>query len=116
MTDVNTQHAKQRRAARTRHNISGNAERPRLSVSVSSAQVTAQAIDDTSGSTLASSDSKKLAAKGTMTEKAAAVGADIAKQLSAKKVKKVAFDRGAKNYHGRVAALAEAARKAGLEF
>jgi large subunit ribosomal protein L18 len=79
--------------------------------------VTAQIIDDTKQQTVAYSTSTAAKApKTTMIDKAVWVGEDIAKKAKAKKVTKVAFDRGGQAYHGRVKALAEAARKAGLEF
>lgn len=110
-------HNRDQRKRRIRARVSGTAQRPRLSVSVTNLHVTAQLIDDTAGKTLGyvtTVGQKSL--KGTMTEKAAWVGEEIAKQAKASKVKAVVFDRGGKLYHGRVAALADAARKAGLEF
>lgn len=110
-------HNRARRQGRIRSVVSGTAERPRLRVSVSNLHITAQLIDDTKGQTLAyvtTVGQKTL--KGTMSEKAVWVGTEIATQAKTKKVKVVVFDRGGKLYHGRVAALAEAARKAGLEF
>jgi large subunit ribosomal protein L18 len=105
------------RKRRIRSVVTGTTERPRLSVHVSNMHVTAQIIDDVKKSTVAYSTTVgNKASKGTMTEKAALVGSDIAKQAKAKKIKKVVFDRGGKIYHGRVAALADAARKEGLEF
>lgn len=108
---------KDQRKGRIRAVVQGTARRPRLSVHVSNLHITAQLIDDTASKTLgyATTVGNKNA-KGTMTEKAAAVGADIAAQAKAAKIKAVVFDRGGKLYHGRVAALADAARKAGLEF
>jgi large subunit ribosomal protein L18 len=105
------------RKNRIRNKVAGTAVRPRLSVFVSNLHITAQLIDDASGKTLGyvtTVGQKSL--KGNMTEKAEWVGAEIAKQAKAAKVKAVVFDRGGKLYHGRVAALADAARKAGLEF
>ena len=110
-----TANAKQR-SNRARTHIRATADRPRLSVFISNTHVSAQVIDDGKGVTLASATSVGSKAKATMTEKAAAVGEDIAKAAKAKKVKKVVFDRSGKKYHGRVKALAEAARKGGLEF
>jgi large subunit ribosomal protein L18 len=110
-------HNRAHRKARIRSVVSGTAERPRLRVSVSNLHVTAQLIDDTAGKTVAyvtTVGQKSL--KGTMTEKAAWAGAEIAASAKTKKIKAVVFDRGGKLYHGRVAALADAARKAGLEF
>lgn len=105
------------RKRRIRSVVSGTPERPRLSVHVSNLHVTAQVIDDTAHKTLAfvSTVGKKDLPKN-MTEKAAWVGAEIAKKAKAAKVKKVAFDRGGRAFHGRVKALADAARNAGLEF
>lgn len=110
-------HNRSQRHRRVRSVVSGSAIRPRLSVSVSNLHVTAQLIDDDSHQTLAyvtTVGQKSL--KGTMTEKATWVGAEIASKAKTKKIKTVVFDRGGKLYHGRVAALAEAARKSGLEF
>ena len=105
------------RKSRIRSQISGTAKRPRLSVYVSNTNVSAQLIDDVNHKTIAAATtvgSKQI--KGTMTEKAAAIGEEIAVKAKAAKIKTVVFDRGGKLYHGRVAALADAARKAGLEF
>lgn len=105
------------RAHRTRAKTRGTTERPRLSVSVTNLHVSAQIINDETSVTLASASTVgQKSIKGTMTEKAAWVGEQIATAAKAKKVKKVVFDRGAKQYHGRVKALADAARAAGLEF
>ena len=105
------------RKRRVRKVVTGTAERPRLSVHVSNLHVTAQVIDDSTHKTLAfaSTVGKKDLPK-TLTERAAWVGAEIAKKAKSAKVKQVAFDRGGKSYHGRVKALADAARNAGLEF
>lgn len=105
------------RQRRIRAKISGTTERPRLSVRVSNLHVTAQLIDDTNHSTIAYvSTVGKKTVTGTMTERAAWVGTEIAKKAKAAKVTSVVFDRGGHLYHGRVRALAEAARAAGLEF
>src|SRR5271157_5531174 len=110
-------HNRAQRKSRIRSVVSGTAQRPRLSVYVSNLHITAQLIDDTSHKTLGyvTTISQKTL-KGTMTEKATWVGGEIAQQAKNAKVKTVVFDRGGKIYHGRVAALADAARKAGLEF
>lgn len=105
-----------RRQNRVRTVVIGTTERPRLSVHVSNRHINAQIIDDSKHKTLISASSRSLAAKGTMTEKASHVGQELAKKAKAKKIKQVAFDRGPRLYHGRVKALAEAARKEGLEF
>ncbi len=105
------------RRHRVRATISGTHDRPRLSVHVSNAHITAQIIDDEAKTTLAYVSTVGMkAAVGTMTERAAWVGAEIAKKAKAKKLSKVVFDRGSKLYHGRVKALADAARNGGLEF
>lgn len=110
-------HNRAQRAGRVRSTVSGTAVRPRLSVHVSNLHVSAQIINDESHTTLAAvSTVGKKAATGTMTEKAAWVGTEIATKAKAVKVKQVVFDRQGKLYHGRVKALAEAARNAGLEF
>lgn len=105
------------RKHRVRATVSGTTERPRLSVHISNKHITAQVIDDTTHKTVAYvSTVGTKAAKGTMTERAVWVGEEIAKKAKAAKVKAVVFDRGGHIYHGRVAALADAARNAGLEF
>lgn len=105
------------RKNRVRAKVSGTSERPRLSARISNLHISAQIIDDTSHKTIASVTTVgQKAVTGTMTEKAAWVGTEIAKKAKAKKVKAVAFDRGGKQYHGRIKALADAARAGGLEF
>ena len=106
-----------KRHARIRNKISGTAECPRLSVFRSNKGIYVQVIDDVNGTTLASSSSVVLKLKnGGNVEGAKAVGKDIAEKCKKLKIKKVVFDRGGYLYHGRVAALAEAARENGLEF
>ncbi len=110
-------HNRQLRAHRVRSQITGTADRPRLSVSISNLHITAQLIDDVKHVTLAYTTTVgQKAATGTMVEKATWIGTEIAKQGKAKKITRVVFDRGSKLYHGRIAALATAARNAGLEF
>lgn len=105
------------RAHRVRARVQGTAERPRLSVTVSNLHISAQIINDDTHTTIASATTVgQKDAKGTMTEKATWLGAEIAAKAKTKKVTKVVFDRGAKKYHGRIKALADAARSAGLEF
>lgn len=116
MDTANKTRKLQRRVARVQAQVRGTAQRPRLAVAVTNKNVTAQIIDDTKGVTLAYATTVKTDAKGTMTEKAALVGEQIAKAAKAKKVTKVVFDRHGRLYHGRLHALAEAARKNGLEF
>ena len=108
---------RQKRHNRVRMNISGTNEIPRLNVFRSNKEIFAQLIDDVTGTTLASSSSVELKIKnGGNTEGASLVGADIAKKATKLEIKKVVFDRGGYLYHGRVAALADAARENGLEF
>ncbi|MBR3386353.1 50S ribosomal protein L18 [Candidatus Saccharibacteria bacterium] len=104
------------RAARTRAKIYGTAERPRLTVHFSNLHITAQIIDDDKKTTLAYATTVGTKMTGTKTEKAAKIGEEIAKKAKAAKVTKVVFDRGSKLYAGRMSALADAARKEGLEF
>lgn len=106
-----------RRANRVRTTVRGTAVRPRLSVTISNLHVSAQIIDDDKSVTIVGSSSIGVKAAGSsLSDKAAWVGSDIGKKAKSKKIKLVAFDRGSKLYHGRVKALAEAARKEGLEF
>ncbi len=106
-----------RRHARVRAKISGTAACPRLCVYRSNKNIEAQLIDDVKGVTLASSSSMGLKlANGSNIDAAKLVGKDIAEKALAKKIKKVVFDRSGYIYHGRVKALAEAAREAGLDF
>lgn len=105
---------RQKRHTRVRGKISGTSETPRLNVFRSNTNIYAQVIDDVTGTTLASASSLKLT--GTKTEQAAEVGKLVAEAAKAKGVEEVVFDRGGYLYHGRVAALATAAREAGLKF
>ena len=108
---------RQRKHARVRAKISGTAECPRLVVFRSNKHIEAQVIDDVKRATLASASSVALKLEnGSNVEAAKKVGAAIANECKAKKIKKVVFDRGGYLYHGRVAALADAAREGGLEF
>ncbi|HOX38659.1 MAG TPA: 50S ribosomal protein L18 [Candidatus Brocadiia bacterium] len=107
---------RQRRHFRVRKKVSGTAERPRLTVFRSSMHIYCQVIDDSAGRTLACADTRGPA-KGTGNCAAAGrVGTQIAEKVLGLGLKKVVFDRSGYMYHGRVKALAEAARKAGLEF
>ena len=111
--------SRQKRHARLRLTLIGSAERPRLAVFRSLNQIYAQLIDDTSGKTLASASSLESGlrtSKGTKTEHAKQVGKMLAERARAAGVKKVVFDRAGFRYHGRVRALADAAREAGLDF
>ena len=106
-----------RRHVRVRQKISGTAECPRLNVFRSNANIQAQIIDDVKGETLVSASSMQLKLEnGGKVEAAKAVGTELAKRALAKNITTVIFDRGGYIYHGRVKALADAAREAGLEF
>lgn len=105
-----------RRKNRIRATVSGTSDRPRLSVNVSNTHVSAQIIDDTSHKTLVAASSVGMKLSGTMTEKAAIVGKEIATKAKKAKIEKIVFDRSGRKYHGRIKALAEAARAEGLEF
>jgi large subunit ribosomal protein L18 len=111
---------RKRRHYRVRKKVQGTAARPRLSVFRSSTHITAQLIDDRAGKTVASAatveaEIKSAGGTGNKTA-AAAVGRLLAERAKSAGVTKVVFDRGGFRYHGRVAALADAARDAGLEF
>ena len=113
--------ARQRRHARIRAKLQGTASRPRLCVFRSLNHIYARVIDDTRGHTLASASTLDAEIKNETDSKsksaeAELVGSMIAKRILTKKIKEVVFDRGGYKYHGRVKALAEAARKAGLKF
>lgn len=110
---------RQKRHLRLRQTLSGTATKPRLNVFRSNKQIYAQIIDDTKGITLCSASSRDTEAgvkNGSNVESASKVGALIAKRALDLKIEAVVFDRGGYLYHGRVKALAEAARAAGLKF
>ncbi len=104
------------RAKRTRAKIHGTAERPRLSVHISNKHITAQIIDDDKKTTLAYATTVGTKANGNKTDLATQIGKEIAEKAKKANIKTVVFDRGAKLYAGRLSALADAARKEGLEF
>ena len=111
--------AKQRRHFRVRKKVQGSAERPRLAVFRSNKHIVAQVIDDRAGRTVAAASTLESDLKGGATgNKSAAetVGRLVAERAKAAGVTQVVFDRGGNIYHGRIAALADAARNAGLEF
>lgn len=113
--------ARVRRHRRVRANLSGTAECPRLNVFRSLSHIYAQVIDDEQGNTLAAASTIDREARAQVegkskTEAAKVVGRLVAARAQAAGVKRVVFDRGGYKYHGRVRALAEAAREAGLEF
>ncbi|MEL6437687.1 MAG: 50S ribosomal protein L18 [Cyanobacteria bacterium J06621_8] len=105
-----------RRHQRVRKKVSGTAERPRLCVFRSNNHIYAQVIDDVAKHTVAAASDFNLEQKGANCETSAEVGKLVAQRALAKGVAKVVFDRGGNLYHGRVKALAEAAREAGLDF
>ncbi len=105
-----------RRSNRVRSVIKSTASLPRLSVHISNQHVLAQVIDDSAGKTLVYVSSVGKKNDGSLTEKAQWVGEQLAVKAKKAKVTKVVFDRGDKQYHGRVKALADAARNAGMEF
>lgn len=104
------------RRNRVRAKISGTAERPRLSVTISNKHVSAQLINDVESRTLAASTTVGSQQKGSLSEQAAYVGVDIAKKAKKAKITKVVFDRNGRQYAQRLAALANAARNEGLEI
>ena len=108
--------ARQKRHRRLRARIAGTAERPRLAIYRSLSQIYAQVIDDQSGRTLAAASSLETKDKAKKSEAATAVGAKIAEKARAAGIQEVIFDRGGYRYHGRVKALADAARSNGLRF
>jgi large subunit ribosomal protein L18 len=110
--------ARRRRHIRVRKTLSGTSERPRLAVYRSTNHIYAQVIDDSRGHTLAAASDldKGVKKKGTKTDNAKAVGKLIAQRAKEQGIEQVIFDRGGFHYHGRVKALADSAREAGLGF
>lgn len=106
----------QLRKGRVRSVVSGTAARPRLSIFRSNTHLVAQVIDDVTGKTLAAASTATLKTKGNKVEQATAIGKDIAAKAQAAGIKAVVFDRGGYKYHGRVKAVADSAREAGLQF
>jgi large subunit ribosomal protein L18 len=104
------------RAARVRAKVTGTAERPRLTVTISNKHVSAQLVDDVASKTLAAATTVGTKQTGSMSEQAAIVGTDIAKKAKKLKITSVVFDRNGRQYAKRLAALADAARQEGLEF
>lgn len=104
------------RKNRVRAKITGTAERPRLTVTISNKHVSAQVIDDVKQHTIAAATTVGTKQTGSISEQAAFVGAEIAKKAKKAKITAVVFDRNGRQYAGRLAALADAARKEGLEF
>jgi len=117
MSQLTSRQLRARRHKRVRKHLVGTAERPRLVVFRSNRGIAAQLVDDGAGRTLAAASSLNVRdAKGSKSDQAAAVGKLLAENAKNAGVKGVVFDRGGYLYHGRVKALAEAAREGGLEF
>ena len=118
MGSLSTRDARMRRHRRLRRHVTGTAERPRLVVYRSNRGIEAQLVDDTAGKTLAAANHSALAKsfKGSKTDQAAEVGKSLAAAAKKAGVETVVFDRGGFLFHGRVKALAEAAREGGLKF
>ncbi|XIF19598.1 MAG: 50S ribosomal protein L18 [Acetilactobacillus jinshanensis] len=117
ITKTNRNKDRERRHARVRKHVFGTADRPRLDVYRSNKNIYAQVIDDVKGNTLASASTLDKDVKGTTkTDQAKSVGKLVAQKAIKKGIKQVVFDRGGYLYHGRVEALADAARQAGLKF
>ena len=116
MTTNKKYSARLRRKKHIRKIVRGTAERPRLTVFRSAKHIYAQVIDDDSGKTLASASTIKVDGNGGNKDAAKAVGTAVAKQALAADIEQVVFDRNGYLYHGRVAALADGAREAGLKF
>lgn len=104
------------RKGRVRATVKGTAKRPRMSVTISNMHIGVQLIDDVTGHTVASATTVGAKMTGTMTEKCTVIGTEIAKKAKKAKITSVVFDRNGRAYAGRLNALAEAARKEGLEF
>ena len=113
---MNRRNQRKLRHNRIRAKVVGTASKPRLNVFRSLTQIYVQLIDDTEGKTLTAASSKEIKGKGKKSHVAAEVGKLAAQKIQALGIKKVVFDRGGYQYHGRVKELAEAARAAGLEF
>ena len=121
MARTNRTLARQRRHQRVRRKIHGTAERPRLNIFRSLQHIYAQVVDDDSGRTLAAASSIDAALRSSLagkdkTEQAKEVGRLVARRAQEKGIESVVFDRGGYRYHGRVKALADASREAGLKF
>ena len=118
VSKINKKAMRLKRHIRVRGKVSGTAERPRLNVFRSNANIYAQIIDDVSGVTLVSANTLEKGFEGATgnAEAAKKVGITLAERAKAKGIEEVVFDRGGYVYHGRVAALAEGAREGGLKF
>jgi large subunit ribosomal protein L18 len=113
---LDTRAARARRHRRIRVTLSGTTQRPRLNVFRSLQHIYAQIIDDSTGTTLAAASTLGAEVSGTKSDRARAVGKAVAERAKEKGISSVVFDRGGYKYHGRIKALADAAREAGLDF
>ena len=104
------------RKNRVRNKVSGTAQRPRLTVTISNKHISAQIVDDAKRHTLVAATTVGTKHAGSLGEKAAVIGTEIAKKAKKAKINAVVFDRNGRQYAGRLSALADAARKEGLEF
>lgn len=118
MANVSRAVTRERRHTRIRRTVKGTTERPRLAVFRTNKHLYAQLIDDSKGVTVASSSTldKEMKGTGDTIDGAKKIGTKIAEKAKAKKIENVVFDRGGFQYHGRIKALADAAREAGLKF
>ena len=118
MSQLNRKEVRRRIHSRIRRKVSGTAERPRLAVHYSNQHIYAQIIDDASGTTVASASTldKSVEKSASNVQCASTVGKLVAERAKEKNVSAVVFDRGGHLYHGKIKALAEAAREAGLQF
>ncbi len=114
--NISRNQSRQKRHNRIKSKIKGTAEKPRLNVFFSLRYVYAQAIDDDSNQIIAEANSRKITKKDSKTTLAEKIGTLLAEKCLKKGIKKIVFDRGGYKYHGRVKALADSARQAGLEF
>lgn len=109
-------HNLKQRKARIRSRVSGDSEKPRLTLTISNLHISAQLIDDSASKTIVSASTVGKKTSGSLSEKAKIIGEEIAKSATSKKISSVVFDRNGKKYHGRVKAFADAAREGGLKF
>jgi large subunit ribosomal protein L18 len=116
MSQLTTHERRARRHKRVRNHVRGSAERPRLVVFRSNRGISAQLVDDDAGKTLAAASWLNVKTKGSKSDQATEVGKLLAQNAKKAGIERVVFDRGGYLYHGRVKALADAAREGGLEF
>jgi large subunit ribosomal protein L18 len=104
------------RRGRIRSKVVGSPDRPRLSLKISNMHISAQVIDDSTSTTLASASTVGKNLKGSLGQKAESLGKELAAAAKAKGISKVVFDRNGKKYHGRIKSFADSARQSGLDF